>query len=259
MKRHSHHMLLLASAFVSTSNSSFTSPARTNLSKNNASRLNSSSSKNNIFKRISNTVESSLATVQSVLFFGRMPPGLPQGMHPVPTQFIAALGDPKSTSGTSGAEQWGIWRIDPGPRGVYVKDFQLNQSLGTDNKKMPAGWKYDANEFWIEEFGRVMEPPDFPLTPGRYLVTGAREAITLLTVDPPNEKGEQGWKLDGDVSLYDVTHLPCRSARYFPKQGETPADANWSDFPVTPGGAMPAVKGCSHQDYAVLFVLAVDD
>ena len=35
----------------------------------------------------------------------------------VPTQFIAALGDPQATSG-GGAETWGIWYVDPGPRGV---------------------------------------------------------------------------------------------------------------------------------------------
>ena len=33
----------------------------------------------------------------------------------IPIQFIAALGDPQSSSG-EGASQWGIWRIDPGPR-----------------------------------------------------------------------------------------------------------------------------------------------
>ena len=33
----------------------------------------------------------------------------------IPIQFIAALGDPQSSSG-EGASQWGIWRLDPGPR-----------------------------------------------------------------------------------------------------------------------------------------------
>jgi len=31
------------------------------------------------------------------------------------TRFIAALGDPNSNSGT-GAETWGLWVDDPGPR-----------------------------------------------------------------------------------------------------------------------------------------------
>ena len=34
-------------------------------------------------------------------------------------QFIAALGDPKATSGT-GANTWGLWREDPGPQGVRL-------------------------------------------------------------------------------------------------------------------------------------------
>ncbi len=40
----------------------------------------------------------------------------------VRTQFIAALGDPSASSGT-GAEQWGIWPLDPGPRGVRLSSF----------------------------------------------------------------------------------------------------------------------------------------
>ena len=40
-----------------------------------------------------------------------------------PTQFIAALGDPGATSG-SGAESWGLWRLDPGPRGVWLKNYE---------------------------------------------------------------------------------------------------------------------------------------
>ena len=38
-----------------------------------------------------------------------------------PIQFIAAKGDPDASSGT-GAEKWGLWREDPGPRGVYLRD-----------------------------------------------------------------------------------------------------------------------------------------
>lgn len=38
------------------------------------------------------------------------------------TRFIAALGDPNSNSGT-GAETWGLWVDDPGPRGVFLRDY----------------------------------------------------------------------------------------------------------------------------------------
>ncbi|MBC7739989.1 MAG: hypothetical protein H7245_22875, partial [Candidatus Saccharibacteria bacterium] len=35
----------------------------------------------------------------------------------IDTQFIAALGAPGDTHGTN-AEKWGLWTVDPGPRGV---------------------------------------------------------------------------------------------------------------------------------------------
>ena len=37
----------------------------------------------------------------------------------IPTQFIAALVEPGASSGT-GAEKWGVWEVDPGPRGVWL-------------------------------------------------------------------------------------------------------------------------------------------
>lgn len=163
-----------------------------------------------------------------------------------PTQFIAALGDPKASEG-SGTQEWGLWRVDPGPRGVWLKQYS-NEIV--DNKA-PAGWAFDKNNWWLEEHGLIMEAPDFPLKAGRYLVTGGRMTTTGLTVDA---KGN--WKLD-EGSLYDVTHLPCRSARYTPIAGEegSPLTANPSNFPVAPGAEMPSVNGCNKQDYAVLFVV----
>ena len=82
----------------------------------------------------------------------------------------------------------------------------------------------------------------------KYWVTGARDVTTQLTV---RENGT--WELEKGT-LYDVTHLPCRSAAY---RGELckPQSANLKDFPVTPGAEMPKIEGCDKQDYAVLFVL----
>ena len=78
-----------------------------------------------------------------------------------------------------------------------------------------------------------MESPEFPLKPGRYLVTGARSVTTGLTVEANGQ-----WKLD-EGTLYDVTHLPCRSARYNPVDASgSPAVARQKDFPVKPGAAM---------------------
>lgn len=38
-------------------------------------------------------------------------------------QFIAALGDPTASSGT-GADTWGLWEEDPGPRGVRLGSYE---------------------------------------------------------------------------------------------------------------------------------------
>ncbi len=174
----------------------------------------------------------------------------------IPTQFIAALGDPGATSG-SGAESWGLWRLDPGPRGVWLKNYEQLKAAGA---VAPAQWQFDSTDWWLEEHGLIMEQPDFPVPPGKYVVTGDREVMTVLTVHPADKDGERHWELDDGATLYDVTHLPCRSARYTPATSASscsPAKAHQAAFPVTPGGPMPPVEGCNKQDYAVLFVIAV--
>lgn len=176
---------------------------------------------------------------------------IPPGFKRIRTQFIAALGDPNANSGNE-AESWGLWPVDPGPRGVFLKDY--TKVLAKNNNVAPAGWKFDPNDWWVEEHGLIMEAPDFPMSPGEYLVTGGRSVTTTLTVS-----GNGGWKL-ADGKLYDVTHLPCRSARYSPNEGGgSPLTANQGDFPVTPGAEMPKVPGCNKLDYAVLFVIGVKE
>lgn len=163
----------------------------------------------------------------------------------------------KASSG-SGSEAWGLWRDDPGPRGVYLKDY--DRRLKANNDVAPAGWKFDPSDWWVEEHGLIMSTPE-PLPrksldkstkevipEKKYIVTGAREVTTVLTV-----RDNGSWELEKG-SLYDVTHLPCRSAAY---RGQTcaPKNANLRDFPVKPGAEMPKIDGCNKQDYAVLFVL----
>ena len=174
----------------------------------------------------------------------------------IPMQFIAALGDPRATSGT-GAQTWGIWHVDPGPRGIRLENFQQLEAAGG---VAPAQWRFDAADWWLEEHGLIMEKPDPHLASGKYLVTGNREVTSVLTISPPDIDGAQRWELADGAKLYDVTHLPCRSARYGPAKGAhscSPANAQSTAFPVAPGAAMPAVEGCSKQDYAVLFVTAI--
>ena len=172
-------------------------------------------------------------------------------------RFISALGDPKSSSGT-GSELWGLWRDDPGPRGVYLKDYE--RRLKSNNNVAPAGWTFDPTDWWVEEHGLIMFTPE-PLprksinkdtkeiiAEKQYVVTGDREVTTVLTV-----RDNGTWELEKGT-LYDVTHLPCRSAAY---RGDTcaPQNADLKSFPVKPGAEMPVIKGCEKQDYAVLFVL----
>jgi hypothetical protein len=171
-------------------------------------------------------------------------------------QWVAALGDPSATSG-SGAEFWGLWRKDPGPRGVKLESYEI---LKATNGLAPARWKFDENDWWVEEHGLIMEKPEFPLPPGKYIVTGDRWVKAVLTVHPKNNDGAQRWELDKGVKLYDVTHLPCRSARYISATSDnscSPANAQMKAFPVAPGAAMPEIEGCKKQDYAVLIVIGV--
>ncbi len=172
------------------------------------------------------------------------------------TQYIAALGNPGATSG-NGAQLWGLWPLDPGPRGVKLNHYQ---SLENSGGVAPARWKFDETNWWLEEHGLIMEQPTVPLPPGKYLVTGARKVTAVLTIHPTDSHGDRRWELDQGATLYDVTHLACRSARYTPAAvggSCSPANAKQTAFPVTPGGAMPPVDGCVKQDYAVLIVIGV--
>jgi len=174
--------------------------------------------------------------------FGLLPPGYEKVS---PLQFIAALGDPRATSG-EGAESWGLWPVDPGPLGLRLRTYERIKA----GEISAPSWLNDG-DFFLDENAIVMPQPQFPLPPGKYLVTGARTVTTGLTVEPSGK-----WTLDNAAKLYDVTHLPCRAARYKPNaEGGSPATVRRSDFPVAPGGVMPEVPGTNKQDYAVLFVV----
>ena len=172
-------------------------------------------------------------------------------------QYIAALGDPRAGAGNF-AESWGLWRLDPGPRGVPLNRYERLKAVGG---VAPADWKFDGTDWWLEEHGLLMEKPTFPVAPGKYLVTGDREVTSVLTIHPRDKNGNQRWELADGATLHDVTHLACRAARYTPPAGGksscSPANARTTAFPVTPGATMPPVDGCNKQDYAVLIVIGV--
>lgn len=200
-----------------------------------------------------------LGVLLMVLFGAAVPrPTLAEnGFKPIPTQFIAARAAPTATSG-SGAEAWGLWTLDPGPRGVRLRNYEALVAAGGT---APANWSFDAGDWWLEEHGLIMEAPTLGLPPGRYLVTGNRAAQAVLTVSPKDASGAQAWSLSCGATVYDVTHLRCRSARYRPNAAGkacTPASVPAERFPVAPGDAMPPVANCSKVDYAVLFIIGIE-
>lgn len=173
--------------------------------------------------------------------------------YPIKTQYIAALAPAGATSGT-GAETWGIWRVDPGPIGVWLRLYQMLRKAGNI---APAGWRFDLDDWWLDENGLIMKAPDFPIPPGKYLVTNGEENASLLTIDPPDQNGNQNWSLNNEMTIGDVTHGPCRSARYTPIGASgtcTPENADRSVFPLELGKELPAVKDCNRKIYAVLIV-----
>lgn len=170
-------------------------------------------------------------------------------------QYIAALADASARSGNH-AQAWGLWKLDPGPRGVTLDEYPQLSAKGV----AAAGWKFDASDWWVEEHGLLMESPEFPLPAGQYLVTGGRKVTAVLTVHPQDRQGNQKWELSDNATLYDVTHLGCRAARYAPgKAGNacSPAKVSTKAFPARPGTAMPDVDGCRKVEYLVLIVVGV--
>ncbi|MEZ5791030.1 MAG: hypothetical protein R3D34_09675 [Nitratireductor sp.] len=169
-------------------------------------------------------------------------------------QYIAALVDPNAVSGDN-AQEWGLWEVDPGPRGVPISGLA---SLMDAGNIAPAGWKFDQSAWWLEEHGLIMEAPVFPLAPGKYVVTGGRETTSVLNVEAPDAEGKQAWSLANGANIHDVTHLRCRAAIYMARdsgQACLPDKTTASAFPMGPGISMPSVTGCDKREYQVLIVL----
>ena len=124
----------------------------------------------------------------------------------------------------------------------------------------PAGWRFDIDDWWLDENGLIMKAPEFPIPAGQYFVTNGEEHFSLLTIEEPDAEGKQSWSLSDDKTLANVTHGPCRSARYTP-EGESgtcsPEFADRSAFPLKPGESPPLVSGCNRKNYAVLIVIGV--
>ena len=128
-----------------------------------------------------------------------------------------------------------------------MKLMDFEKRIADNDNVAPAGWKFDPSDWWVEEHGLIMSTPQpLPrksidkvtkeiLPEKKYIVTGDRSVTTVLTV-----RDNGSWELEKGT-LYDVTHLPCRSAAY---RGSTclPQNANLKDFPVKPGAEMPPIE-----------------
>ena len=102
-----------------------------------------------------------------------------------------------------------------------------------------------------------MRVPEFPISAGQYYVTNGEDHISLLTIDTPDKDGKQAWSISDSKTFKGLTHGPCQSARYNPVRASgtcTPEKTNLSDFPLTPGVDVPAIRICKRQIYAVLNV-----
>ncbi len=109
----------------------------------------------------------------------------------------------------------------------------------------------------LDENGLIMRAPDFPISAGQYYVTNGEDQIALLTIEAPDKDGKQAWSLSDGKTIKDVTHGPCRSARYTPMGASgtcTPEKADLADFPLKPGEEVPPIEMCNRQIYAVLIV-----
>lgn len=174
----------------------------------------------------------------------------------IPLQYIAALADPGATSGT-GAETWGLWRVDPGPIGVPLRHYDALVEAGN---RGPGGWQFDPNDWWLDENGILMKAPSFPMPATQLYITNGEGSFSLLTVEAPDAEGRQAWSLSRDQTIADVTHGPCRAGRYTPidaAKGCSPADVDQSLFPLPIGDASPDVAGCERVQYAVLIVFGI--
>ena len=120
-----------------------------------------------------------------------------------------------------------------------------------------SGWRFDIDDWWLDENGLIMRAPDFPISAGQYYVTNGENQIALLTIEAPDKDGKQAWSLSDGKTIKDVTHGPCRSARYTPMGASgtcTPEKADLADFPLKPGEEVPPIEMCNRQIYAVLIV-----
>ncbi len=124
------------------------------------------------------------------------------------TQYIAAQGEPGATSG-SGAQLRGLWPLDPGLRGIKLDTYDKLKSTGG---MTTARWLFNSTDWWLEEHGLIMEQPVFPVPSRKYVVTGGRDAIAVLTIHPADKNGNTRRELDNGAALWYFTEIGKQSS-----------------------------------------------
>lgn len=201
------------------------------------------------------SIQAFLTTIATFISTPLLASTTPKKIRRVSPQYIASLALGNESSGI-GAEKWGLWRTDPGPIGVWLRFYQFLERAGNI---APAGWRFDIDDWWLDENGLIMKAPEFPIPPGQYYVTNGEDQAALLRIEKPDHNGSQAWSLSQGTTIAQVTHGPCRSARYTPIAGTgtcTPANADLEAFPLPIGQLPPQVEGCERQNYSVLIVFA---
>ena len=121
-------------------------------------------------------------------------------------------------------------------------------SKGCRLERFPwLGEEFQSGPSRLDLFSKwLVEAPDFPLTPGRYLVTSSWLNTTVLV---QSKSGH--WSLENGT-VFNVTHLP---------DTDQMRDKGAQQQQIHPiflwnlDQKMPAVQGCVKKGYAVIFVI----
>ena len=66
--------------------------------------------------------------------------------------------------------RWGIWREDPGPRGVHITDWSLLEMMGG---LAPSGWTFDSKVTMILVIMMMMDDYNVDLRTGGWRNTAS--------------------------------------------------------------------------------------
>ena len=71
---------------------------------------------------------------------------------------------------------------------MWLRFYQALQKAG--NIAL-SGWRFDIDDWWLDENGLIMKAPEFPIPARQYYVTSGEGNICLLTVEEADAEGKQ--------------------------------------------------------------------